>query len=195
MRSHGGTIIEGCTITENYGEHGGGIYLDGYGNGIVDTLISANEARRGGGLMSRVREPTLLVKCVIDSNKAKEAGGVYIAQAPLLFKRCSMSYNKAYGRTINDWRRGAIFENAVFENCTISHNWVDGSGGGFRILGWLVNPTFLNCVFAGNEATASGGRNTRGMNRQAPFSRTAHLEVTRRRRAAPSTTRTRPGLS
>ena len=96
IRSYGNTRIEDCTITANHGVRGGGIYMDGTGNRIVSTQICHNTAKRGAGLMSRVRESTSISRCVIASNTAQHGGGVYAAAGQLLFEQCTITENKAH---------------------------------------------------------------------------------------------------
>jgi len=85
-------ILEGCTISKNQAEQGGGgIYL-AYGSPTVrDCIISENQAPQGGGIECRASSPTIFACKIRDNTATKEPGWMNsYAGGGILFERDSM---------------------------------------------------------------------------------------------------------
>jgi hypothetical protein len=147
-------VVDGFTITN--GEHGVSFVSGGNttlcnsiirenGNADAVTTISTGATGIDGGGIA-IRGGTFVVKdCLIENNRAKNGGGIIIANdAPSLVERCTIRDNKALTTISGD---------GVMYNFIESSTSVFGWGGGVFNQGGTVN----NCLIEGNESFAGGG--------------------------------------
>ncbi|MDR1121824.1 MAG: right-handed parallel beta-helix repeat-containing protein [Dysgonamonadaceae bacterium] len=147
-------VIDGFTITN--GEHGVSFISGGNttlcnsiirenGNADATTTSSTGATGIDGGGIA-IRGGTFVVKdCLIENNRAKNGGGIIIANdAPSLVERCTIRDNKALTTISGD---------GVMYNFIESSTSVFGWGGGVFNQGGAVN----NCLIEGNESFAGGG--------------------------------------
>jgi len=125
----GAPIVRRCTIQDNHGYDGGGLYL--FGGRVEDTLIrrnSATEGTKGGGVFV-TSASVVLLRCQIVDNTAA-ANGFYVVSSAGIF-----AYTPG----------GA----ALVVNCTVANNRFfrpdppsfddcGGVGGSFRIVNTIV---------------------------------------------------------
>ncbi len=126
-------VLDGVTVTAGYAWESPGI-------------------GEGGGLYNIGGSPTL-IDCSFRFNAAAEAGGgMFISNGDPTLTRCRFNANSSHhggGLCIDHG-------NPVLSDCLFAGNLGGAQGGG------LLNrngssPTFIHCVFAGNECSAGGG--------------------------------------
>jgi hypothetical protein len=119
--------LDGCVISDNQGDNGGGIQNNGGMLTIIDSTISGNQAvTAGGGIFSN--------------------GTANISDSTL----SGNSALNAQGGAIYD------YGNMTVANCTITGNNA-GNGGGIDIYGSSAPITIVDSTIADNIATGHGG--------------------------------------
>jgi hypothetical protein len=179
--------VERSTISGNTGaRYGGGIYSGGrYAPlDVVDSVISDNEAKYGGGVDLEREVPSetyfdrSIVRTTIAGNTATFAGGgLYVGQVNpgdnLTISHSAISGNTAEGEAgqegvgggiaLAQSEVGGVVGNVVVANSTLSGNTADAGGGaaigsqdgsGGTVYGIL---DFANSTIASNTATRTGG--------------------------------------
>lgn len=127
------------------------------------TIIAGNAngsqlASFGGGLFNMGGSPTI-ERCCFKNNMASEGGGglanIFSANATLV--ECTLIGNAAQGPGLAVG--GALLDAAgaatTLQGCLFTANLSSGFGGGCGIQ--ESTPTFVDCVFTENHATAGGG--------------------------------------
>lgn len=169
-------VFENCTITDNGGGLGGGIYLRDCFPTFKDCVITGNRALRGGGVYAYDGTSPLFIRCTIRDNRAESSkrpegsgGGVYIrsvmqhgssstepAEYPV-FRACTIEGNVAEfqgGGVLTDRSR------AMFDQCKIIGNVAAHGGGGVSSYGGVYSGAFglfFRCDISWNSAESGGG--------------------------------------
>ncbi len=146
---YGSPTLVDCTISENSGRKGGGIY--GRTPTLVNCRISDNSGGDGGGVYCS--GPASISDCSIQGNTGMYGGGIYCSYSETSVVKCTISGNSA------TLRGGGIYcreSAASIMKCTITENSADRGGGGvcFDISSLT---TITNCVITGNCADQGGG--------------------------------------
>jgi predicted outer membrane repeat protein len=156
--------IENCTISNNHGMQGGGIFISNSNpvisacrfdsNSGVGTTIGQDAVSGGAAFIDSISSP-VFQQCSFVSNSAAGGynaygGGIYInSSAYPVFDGCLFSNNA----------NGAFYINTkcklLISNCTFINN-QSTSGGGISIWNALTKATIVNCNFVVNQATTGG---------------------------------------
>ncbi len=129
-----------CTVSGNFGLHGGGIYR---GSATDCTIVGNSATNTGGGMFDGN-----LINCLVCSNSAYYGGGLASGTADL----CVFTDNIAF------WG-GAVLDGTA-NNCMITEN-VAYYGGGMHSY-WSEECTAANCTIVGNTAIFQAGGIGRG---------------------------------
>ena len=127
-------ILDGFTVTRGKANggyplnRGGGMYIVGGGPTVNNCLFTENNADSGGGLYASGAGNPNLFNCIFLHNTAIGAGGALTAQQ----------------------------SNPNVRACMFLGNTAESAGGIF-FLNNFDTPLLENCVFSGNQATASNG--------------------------------------
>jgi chitodextrinase len=164
-------VVDGFTLTN--GEHG--LLLLGGGNTTVRNCIikgngqlpSGTTGIDGGGVAIRGTGKYCVSRCLIESNSAKNGGGVVLAEASAMavVEYCTIRNNKALTVTsesakynpsssIHGWGGGVFNQSGVVNSCLISGNEALTGGG---ILVRTNASRFNSCIVVGNSAIFGGG--------------------------------------
>ena len=153
MISGTNSLVEGFTIQNGLtnGNYGGGLYIN-VPCTIRDCLITSNQAWAAGGMF--IYAPSVLVdNCTIQSNLATYVGGgvdLYNYSTSVL-NRCIIRGNVA-----SNYAGGILFDGAG----TVSNSWISNNrsilshGGGVKM---AQGGNLVNSVVVGNRAQTSGG--------------------------------------
>jgi len=165
-------VISRCTVTNNSGGRGGGMYFYWCSPTISDCTITGNEATytHGGGIELHVA-PTTVINCTIAGNTAAEEGGGIRGGGSRLLTvvGCTVSGNAAEDgggvyadnlqmssclitQNTGDDGAGVYFNSGSIAGCTITDNTAH-TGGGVHCGGG----TLANCIVAGNDGRYGGG--------------------------------------
>ena len=159
--------IKDCTFQSNtsqslFGKGGGGMYISGGNQTIVNCAFENNSARNGGA-MYLVGSNLTIVDCAFVSNftylsdaSGGAGGGIYIAPGfgwMILFERCTFENNTAA------YKGGGIFNkySPTLIHCIFRSNTADNTGGGMHNEGVLTEPLLENCTFESNTTLTEGG--------------------------------------
>ena len=142
-------LVGGSTTYSDSSAIGGGIY-SGDNDSFYDCIISGNTAEGfGGGVYGDADSSALYTDCVVESNKAKNGGGIYN------YKKCTVkdSVIRNNEATVN---AGGITvgEGTQVINCNILNNKASEKGGG---LYGKNGVTITECTVKNNEALNGGG--------------------------------------
>ncbi len=122
------TRIEGFTITNGFGEWGGGIYCLLSFPTITNNVITGNSADKGGGIYGRFPSSPIMINNVITGNSASsEGGGIY----------CEFAFSP------------------TITNNVITGNSASWGGGGIYCKSSY--PTITNNIITGNTSSSGGG--------------------------------------
>ncbi|MCK5564437.1 MAG: right-handed parallel beta-helix repeat-containing protein [Planctomycetes bacterium] len=155
-----GSIIEGLTITDGYGDFqgdyyaGSGIMCDGSSPQIIKCVItgngndSVNDDVDAGGIACYNNSNPLISDCTISNNTAYWSGAIDCWNSSPVIRNCVISGNTA------QWG-GAIYFyencNATLENCTVINNTAINNGG--ALIMYQATPTITSSIVWGNTAT------------------------------------------
>lgn len=126
----GAPLVDNCTITGCYG------------TGIELTL-----------------DTSLITNCEITNNTSEEAGGIsFNRYSNATMQNCIISGNTAKHRSLGGSGGGiGIWSSSPrIENCIIKDNIADFNGGGVHCSMTTDYPTFVNCLFLGNQSPDGG---------------------------------------
>jgi ELWxxDGT repeat protein len=157
-----GCVLDGVTVSDGNGSsYGAGIYGDLSGTfTLANCSVRNNSGAWGGGIWLRGCELTMADCQVIDNTGSGYGGGMLYQDgtgSPSI-DRCVFNGNVAAG----GWGGGGLFiynglpvqvRNCLFTGNTASGNSSWGGGGVFA----LNSATLTNCTFQGNSVTLSGG--------------------------------------
>jgi CSLREA domain-containing protein len=158
-----GTVqISGVTITggnPGASELGGGIWLVSGTLTLIDNRITANTARRGGGLYLEndgFVEGITIIASRITNNSAQTGGGLYLTRNSATLINSYVSGNTASGDPIGSSGggiRSASEGVLTVVNSTVSGNSADVHGGGIHTDG---ETNLYNVTIANNTANLEG---------------------------------------
>jgi hypothetical protein len=116
-RLDGFTVTNGSNVT-----YGGAIYCDGASPTIMNCILVANAAERGGGMYCESQSSPVVKNCLIVENVAERGGGVFLSRSE-----------------------------AILTNCTMAGNRADIAGGGLKVIN-RTNVTITNCILSADQA-------------------------------------------
>jgi len=165
--------IDKCNFTGNDANNSaGGIYIEENCSGkIRDTNMSGNTAFEDGGAIYITDSNVIEIEdCNIADNTALRGGGIFaLSSLDVGIADCKINHNKAYRLiTIGSdsfpdsnfiGQGGGIYSfdgPTLIENCQISNNISNASGGGIYLSG-DSEPNMHNCLLANNIAGRDGG--------------------------------------
>jgi chitodextrinase len=170
------STLEGLTVTgaDDPNVYGGGVYVHSLAKAkISKCIIKDNTSSHGGGVYGN--PSTTVSNCRIENNHADNyGGGVYGSEVTL--ENCYLGGNSAdgdggglgcsgsaaaigcvfYGNSAND-DGGGVYHSSnqlTLANCTFVDNTASDAGGGMYSTN-CSGAEVTNCIFWGNEATAS----------------------------------------
>lgn len=148
--------VRNCQFRYNSGGGlSGGVYNNGSFASFEDCAFVGNN---GGGMSSSYTSQTEVTDCYFGSNFGRETGGLSAYDGTLLTLRGCLFE----GNNKTDWAPGgalrANLSNVVAEGCVFRKNYTWGFGGAVSLesVPWKRS-SFVNCLFAFNEASAGGG--------------------------------------
>jgi hypothetical protein len=148
------SVFSGFSILNGNADRGAGIYCYLSSPVISGCIISGNNGLYCAGVYCRDNSAALIVDCVISNNTGTYAGGVRIVRSNAHLLNCVIADNMA-----TDSGAGVRCDfgpaQPVIENCTITGNVSDVTGGGL----WCAessHPLVKNCIVWGNSAAAQG---------------------------------------
>lgn len=155
--------ITNCIITNNTGEHGGGIscYNGASPNINACTITNNTATHSGSGIYCYFSSPTVS-KCEISNNDSNySGGGIYCESSSPTITNCTLTGNEA--KRSGGGIACRISSSPVITNCVIAKNEVHydinerigGSGGG--IFSSSSSPSIINCTITGNVSDRAGG--------------------------------------
>ena len=129
-------VLGGFTLTNGYGDTGGGIRCESVGATVSNCVLIGNSAwwNSGGGAAGGT-----LNNCILSGNSAQYGGGAYGA----------VLYNCALTGNSSSWEGGGAW-GGTLDNCTLIGNSAELGGG-------AAYATLNNCTLAGNAAYSGGG--------------------------------------
>jgi hypothetical protein len=165
INDHGlSTVIENCTIRNNYsGEEGGGLQIHSGAPTITDCLILNNESggEGGGAWAGTDPDPTCsgpsrpsFRNCTFDGNKAPKGGAMFIKNSGPTFEDCTFTRNLAYlSATIpSTGFAGGVYNlggvGVSFRDCTFIDNDTELYGG--AMYNESSSPDIIGCDFINN---------------------------------------------
>jgi len=147
------TIINNCTISNNYAEDGAGIHNTTSEPTITNCTFSNNTASdEGGGIFNVTSNPTI-TNCYFSNNTAiEEGGGIMNSNSDPTIINCYFSTNSTEdcGGGIHNANSDPNITNCIFFN-----NSADVDGGGICNKS-TATPIVINCTFSNNNATGNG---------------------------------------
>jgi len=148
-------VLAGFSITNGYGNYGGGVRCEDSSPKIVNCSIFENTAKyHGGGICSRGSTGIEIIDCNISNNISEAvAGGVECYYGSSKISNCTISNNISAnaggGITV------AFNDNSLIDNCVLSYNQSGTIGGGIAVLD--CNATISNCIIFSNQSQNKGG--------------------------------------
>jgi predicted outer membrane repeat protein len=150
--------LTNCTFKKNSARRkGGGIYNSNSSPVLTDCTFSENSARySGGGIYNNSGNP-MIKNCSFDGNYARGGGGMENYEACPTLTNCTFTGNSAGPYGGGGGMYNYMESNPKLAYCKFIGNSAPWGGGVYNE--WS-NPTFTNCIFSSNSASAFGG----GMN-------------------------------
>ena len=156
-------ILENCRITKNSSENFGGGIMCAYSDMIVDgCTISENTGAKGGGIYCFIcwdTPPTISNSTITNNIATDYGGGMGYYQSPVTIRNSTITGNSVVGEFTNA-RGGGIYcysdSVLTMENCKVSGNSSAKYGGGIYCDG-LCHPNISNCIINNNTAKEEGG--------------------------------------
>jgi len=156
-----------CNFIDNLADTGGAVYLADSTASVVDCNIASNTALRGAGI-GGLGGTIDIIDCDIRNNEAiadvndandtgafGAGGGLFLASTSALVQDCNVTGNVSNGSGGGIYLRGGEYDMAVI-NCLIRGNTAERDGGGLST-NWYAMPLIRNCTFFGNAAVGLGG--------------------------------------
>ena len=157
--SDGSVVMSGCLISQNKVE-------DQSGAGIFNTLgkveatqcdFKNNDAYNHGGTIYRAFGLVTLDACSVANNKGEDGGGIYnnthstliVVNSVLQDNTATGGFHLARGAGLANWG------NATLNNCTITKNIADNSGGGIYQRNGTIEMNY--CTISNNEGSDGAG--------------------------------------
>ena len=176
--------ITGGILKDNSANYGGGIYVDGGCNAVIDHMtVTGNSAGTdGGGIYGHEQSNLTIKNSVVGSNAAKYGAGIYLKRATATVTKCKITGNSASGHgagLFNNYysvckvgdsefsgnsspeKAGAIISNnhaALELNNTVLLNNTAGTDGGALYIHNSADAVYMNgCTFEKNTAKWGAG--------------------------------------
>ncbi|MEW6536821.1 MAG: right-handed parallel beta-helix repeat-containing protein [Candidatus Auribacterota bacterium] len=112
--------LDGFTITNGFGYHGGGIVLESVSPEIANCkIINNNGGFDGGGIMIKHSSPSI-TNCIIQDNIAQKGGGLYLYNSHSEISNCQILDN-----TATNYQGGGLY--ARSSSCTIAQCFFDSN--------------------------------------------------------------------
>ena len=155
------SVLAGLTVTNGYGDYGGGIRSDNSSPTIADCIVRDNSALyRGGGIYCYYSNP-IIVGCAIRDNITTSVstsggyggGGIYCYRNSPKIAACTITSNSS--NTDGGGLYCGYMSVPNISNCEFIENTATRWGGGICTGG--TNPQATACVFNGNTAQYGGG--------------------------------------
>ena len=166
--TEGSPFIMFNQITHNEASgHGGGIFLSGHVNAIIDSCnVTNNVATWGGGMTCMDESDATILNCSFNENTTNNVGGgmfIRSSSSPIVLG-CEFKDNL---QTLNPLGSGGgvcIYGGGTtggpcyptFRLCVFERNTVNGDGGGMSAA-YASHPKIEDCYFRYNTAGRSGG--------------------------------------
>ena len=146
--------IRNCSIVQNDGYQGGGIFLDSSNPEITNCdIIDCGCPLNGAGIYMINGSAPLIENCYFTDNYCLSGGGIYMNGSNPTILNCRLDNNSAAGTG------GAIsmvsLSEPFIKGCEITNNFTFGSPGGAFNIASDANPTVENCTFSGNHSNSS----------------------------------------
>lgn len=152
------TIVRNCRFNKNHAQLGGGV-CDFDSEGVYESCTFVeNEAETGGGGMFRFGGKATLLNCEFLKNAALEGGGMSIVEntEPTLLVDCLFEANRATGSRGGGLREEGLSSTDLI-GCTFVGNESPQFGGGY-LKGERGETAFLTgCLFERNVSAEGGG--------------------------------------
>ncbi len=176
---HGSPTISGCGFFDNYGYQGGGLYAYDSNLSLDNCVFSGNRGVLGGGAFLGRRTGGSISDCQFVSNQSEQSGGA------IAMEGCSTTFIDCLFKDNSSQRDGGgiscdFHSNPRLYKCIIRGNIAPANGGGMQLISspaelfntlffdnradkgagifaYAANPRIINCTFAMNEASETGG--------------------------------------
>ncbi len=155
-RLDGFEITGGQADSTNWPDNrGGGLLCDNAGPTIAHCTFTGNHAGDAGGAFSSINSSNpLIAECTFLSNTADGSGGALaVDQSAPTLRNCLFRLNSAP-------TAGAVIHSgdspAFYASCRFLANTATGQSGG-AVGSFNASPTFVNCLFSGNNCQWYGG--------------------------------------
>ncbi len=146
------TILNGIILQNGYNIDGSGAGI--YNNStitIIDSKISNNEAKYGGGIYN-LNGTVTIINSIVNNNTSSGGGGILSSQGILNITNSSIKNNTS------TWTGGGILSNGdgtlTIKNSIITNNSAVNSGGGIYNWGTFY---LINSVISTNTCSSNGG--------------------------------------
>lgn len=130
------TIVRNCIMTGNEARQGGGLWVGGQGDALIeDCLIENNRARYwGGGIMLVNSEPRITVRdCIVRNNNATyQGGGIWAGNVACTLENLLIVHN-----TTSD-EGGGIYAISLNSDCLVTRCTVADNDGDFGSAVYLI---------------------------------------------------------
>ena len=151
--------IEHCTLNDNKGTWGGGIYNYESSPTIENCIFNANTTTilSGGGMCNTDSSNPNLTNCIFIGNTAKYyGGGIYnrVNSSPTI-ANCIFYGNQTTNHEGGGGGIGNSNSSPKLINCALSENSALNGGPGGGMYNYQSSPTVTNCIFWGNTASNS----------------------------------------
>jgi hypothetical protein len=125
------SVLEGITVTRGWTEVGAAVDCYRGSPLIRNCVLEDNVARQGGAIHCQLSS-AVFEDCVIVNNRATElsGGGVFVGDADVVFRRCTISHNESGVDASGDREGGGISLKAqsfatssvIIEQCIVSYS-------------------------------------------------------------------------
>jgi hypothetical protein len=153
------TSIVDSTVTGNRSRYGGGVFAENTGNlsslTIDNSTISQNTAvRTGGGIYNFDGSLTIINSSVVTDNSAKFGGGIYNSAGDLSIDSSTVSDNRATGLSFSSG--GGIYNNATATLVVTTSSTITGNRS--RYGGGVFNGGYFNIDYSTVSNNTATGR-------------------------------------
>jgi hypothetical protein len=153
------TKLNYCTITNNIGIIGGGVYCESTTLSIYNTTIEHNSSREYGGGIGLINDRySTISNCNIKNNKSVLGAGIYSYNSFSSILNSSIESNISTRNENKSGLGGGIYSSyrssLYLKGCQINENIADNGGG---ILNDSADFTIEECQIARNIAENGGG--------------------------------------
>lgn len=153
--ANAGAVVDGLTLSEGWGDRGGGAYLDG-GGLLTNCVVRHNEVSNEGGGVYVFQAGTVRDSTVASNNCVFTGGGLYLYQGGLA-EHVSIEGNTAnFGGGISIYLDGEVTSCTIAGNVSVSPdaNRESADGGGIYAIG---GGRVRDSLILGNRSGDDGG--------------------------------------